>query len=538
MIRYAVAYLLIFKFLLLGSLGCVFITIGSIKMKWMLCFQKCVTCTSRSSVVNSLFILLFIATCLVDYLTSTPVEPSMEDLKKKQCPAGQPNLCIPFGSCCSYFEFCYSGMCESCFYDDNETAILKFCRERGQHNVSLMRHNSCRFACQSRFTEQELRLTQTIDAGLIDLGKADKDIPKAGNLNKESSEKEDITTHKLLVALLVMTAFIILAILWKCIPKHEKKRLWSFLRTYRKKERKDPPDENSDVVELSNVDSPSKIRGKLSGAESLDVSPSDVNPSEDKPHEPMIVYPDLHNTKHNVKHHDGRRLDDKHSLAEQSVIKETGVNHPFDKKTVSKQDDAEQLADNHLGSKDNLTPEKHLNSEKEEKTLRNRSILPEVPTTNESVVDTAVTKEKKRNISKNEARKIMSSFSTDNETNTSIRVNIGEKPLLTNEITEEQEDDKSEDDENVPFLATKEAEDGDSSTQVIDKQKISSLHDISRQNDDIDASIIIRKNETKKPLSKTDETIEHEDKDIEHTADCCTQRLDAARACNCVNKRT
>ncbi|KAK6965431.1 cytochrome P450 2 subfamily U member 1 [Biomphalaria glabrata] len=512
-------------------------------MKWMLCFQKCVTCTSRSSVVNCLFILLFIATCLVDYLTSTPVEPSMEDLKKKQCPAGQPNLCIPFGSCCSYFEFCYSGMCESCFYDDNETAILKFCRERGQHNVSLMRHNSCRFACQSRFTEQELRLTQiAIDAGLIDLGKADKDIPKAGNLNKESSEKEDITTHKLLVALLVMTAFIILAILWKCIPKHEKKRLWSFLRTYRKKERKDaneplladPPNENSDVVELSNVDSPSKIlsSANLSGAEPLDVSPSDVNPSEDKPHEPMIVYPDLHNTKHNVKHPDDRRLDDKHNLAEQSVIKETGVNHPFDKKTVSKQDDAEQLADNHLGSKDNLTPEKHLNSEKEEKTVRNKSIRPQVPTASESVVDSAVKREK-RNISKNEVSKI-ESFRTDNETNKSLQVDIGEKPL-TNEITYEQEDDKSEDDEKVPFLATK-AEDGDSSAQVIDKQKISSLNDISRQNDEIDASIIIRKNETKEPLSKTDETIEHEDKDIEHTADCCTQRLDAA--CNCVNKRT
>ncbi|KAK0061277.1 hypothetical protein Bpfe_009438 [Biomphalaria pfeifferi] len=491
-------------------------------MKWMLCFQKCVTSTSRSSVLNCLFILLFIATCLLHYSTSMPVEPSMEDLKNKKCPDGQPNLCIPFGSCCSYFQFCYSGMCESCFYDDDETAILKFCRERRQHNVSSMRHNTCRFACQSRFTEQELNLTQTVDAGLIGLGKADKDIPKADNLNREYSEKEDITTHKLLVALLVMTAFIILAIIWTCIPKRQKKKLWSFLRTCRKKERKDenetlhadPPDENS----------------KLSGAEPLDVSPSDVNSSEDKPHEPMIVYPDLHNTKHNVKHPNDRRLDDKHSLAEESVIKETGVDHPFDKKTVSKQNGAEQLADNHLGSKHNLTPEKHLNSEKEDTAVRNKSIRPEVPRASESVVYSAETREI-RNKSKNE----IASFSTDNETNKSLQVDIGEKPLLTNEITYEQEDDKSEDDDKVPFLATKE-EDGDSSAQVFDKQKYSSLIEMSRQNDEIGASITIRNNGTKEPLSKTDETIKFEDKDIEHKADCCTQRLDAACACNCQQK--
>ncbi|XP_013090643.2 uncharacterized protein LOC106074417 isoform X1 [Biomphalaria glabrata] len=94
---------------------------------------------------------------LLSNVSSSPSGPSLKDLQSKKCPEQRPTLCIPYGACCNYSEFCYAGICESCFPEEAvKSDLLKWCRERGQHTVSFMRDNSCRFACQNRFTSPEL----------------------------------------------------------------------------------------------------------------------------------------------------------------------------------------------------------------------------------------------------------------------------------------------------------------------------------------------------------------------------------------------
>ncbi|KAI8795765.1 hypothetical protein BgiBS90_003532 [Biomphalaria glabrata] len=102
--------------------------------------------------IVSLTVALFLSN-----VSSSPSGPSLKDLQSKKCPEQRPTLCIPYGACCNYSEFCYAGICESCFPEEAvKSDLLKWCRERGQHNVSFMRDNSCRFACQNRFTSHEL----------------------------------------------------------------------------------------------------------------------------------------------------------------------------------------------------------------------------------------------------------------------------------------------------------------------------------------------------------------------------------------------
>nr|KAI8731847.1 hypothetical protein BgiMline_030035 [Biomphalaria glabrata] len=102
--------------------------------------------------IVSLTVALFLSN-----VSSSPSGPSLKDLQSKKCPEQRPTLCIPYGACCNYSEFCYAGICESCFPEEAvKSDLLKWCRERGQHTVSFMRDNSCRFACQNRFTSHEL----------------------------------------------------------------------------------------------------------------------------------------------------------------------------------------------------------------------------------------------------------------------------------------------------------------------------------------------------------------------------------------------
>ncbi|CAL1544383.1 unnamed protein product [Lymnaea stagnalis] len=83
--------------------------------------------------------------------------PTVEALDKMICPPDKPNKCLPYGVCCGYDQFCYSGMCESCLpHHLQEHEQLNWCRQHGVHNVSLMRDPSCRVACQAKFTPHEL----------------------------------------------------------------------------------------------------------------------------------------------------------------------------------------------------------------------------------------------------------------------------------------------------------------------------------------------------------------------------------------------
>ncbi|KAH9490070.1 hypothetical protein Btru_035155 [Bulinus truncatus] len=80
--------------------------------------------------------------------------PSIENLVKAQeeCPDDRPYICVKYGKCCSGDQFCHAGVCESCFPAGlSEGELLAWCKDKGQHNVTLMRHGSCRLACHFKF---------------------------------------------------------------------------------------------------------------------------------------------------------------------------------------------------------------------------------------------------------------------------------------------------------------------------------------------------------------------------------------------------
>ncbi|KAH9495128.1 hypothetical protein Btru_018265 [Bulinus truncatus] len=83
--------------------------------------------------------------------------PSLGDLLVIQCPAERPFKCLPYGNCCGGDQFCHEGICASCFPRDvSDEDLLTWCREVGQHDVTQMRHASCRAACFFKFNVTDL----------------------------------------------------------------------------------------------------------------------------------------------------------------------------------------------------------------------------------------------------------------------------------------------------------------------------------------------------------------------------------------------
>ncbi|KAK0056831.1 hypothetical protein Bpfe_013769 [Biomphalaria pfeifferi] len=119
--------------------------------------------------------------CMLVYLrliqqTKGAKEPSISDLTElsRNCS----NFCLPYGSCCTGFEFCPDGSCENCFPKTvGDEDLLNWCRDIGQHDSSQMRHRySCIKACQNRFNAPDLMLCE-----------ADRsDSTKSNCSNKES----------------------------------------------------------------------------------------------------------------------------------------------------------------------------------------------------------------------------------------------------------------------------------------------------------------------------------------------------------------
>uniref|UniRef100_A0A2C9LMP1 Uncharacterized protein n=1 Tax=Biomphalaria glabrata TaxID=6526 RepID=A0A2C9LMP1_BIOGL len=103
--------------------------------------------------------------CMLVYLsliqqTKGAKEPPISDLT--QLSRNCSNFCLPYGSCCTGFEFCHDGSCENCFPKTvrNED-LLTWCRDIGQHDSSQMRHRySCIKACQNRFNAPDLMLCE------------------------------------------------------------------------------------------------------------------------------------------------------------------------------------------------------------------------------------------------------------------------------------------------------------------------------------------------------------------------------------------
>ncbi|CAL1544381.1 unnamed protein product [Lymnaea stagnalis] len=97
---------------------------------------------------------------LFSVIRSKYADPTLRDLLRIKCKGGKPNICLPYGICCRPSQFCYNGLCETCF--DATVRHLpreekrQWCRDYGQHNVSLMRHSTCGMACQSLFTSNDL----------------------------------------------------------------------------------------------------------------------------------------------------------------------------------------------------------------------------------------------------------------------------------------------------------------------------------------------------------------------------------------------
>ncbi|CAL1544386.1 unnamed protein product [Lymnaea stagnalis] len=100
---------------------------------------------------------LFLAAFFISTTTCAPSGPTLNDLVSFHCPSDRPFKCLPYGACCRGSEFCYSGMCESCFPRGVEDgALLDWCREKGQFDVALMRNDGCRLACQDVFNTTQL----------------------------------------------------------------------------------------------------------------------------------------------------------------------------------------------------------------------------------------------------------------------------------------------------------------------------------------------------------------------------------------------
>ncbi|KAH9514206.1 hypothetical protein Btru_030542 [Bulinus truncatus] len=109
----------------------------------------------ENCLINFKLLIILVGLCM-KYTISNPLGPSLQDLENQKCPSQKPLLCIPYGACCSHSEFCHAGLCESCFHDNVMNDLLDWCRKTGQFNMSLMRSNSCRFACHAQFTPEQL----------------------------------------------------------------------------------------------------------------------------------------------------------------------------------------------------------------------------------------------------------------------------------------------------------------------------------------------------------------------------------------------
>ncbi|XP_059152568.1 uncharacterized protein LOC131938528 [Physella acuta] len=83
--------------------------------------------------------------------------PTLDDITNVICPPLRPFKCLPYGMCYNADMFCYAGALESCFPKTvTEDTAFTWCRDHGQHDVSLMRDYSCSLACQARFPNLDL----------------------------------------------------------------------------------------------------------------------------------------------------------------------------------------------------------------------------------------------------------------------------------------------------------------------------------------------------------------------------------------------
>ncbi|XP_055864056.1 uncharacterized protein LOC106064671 isoform X2 [Biomphalaria glabrata] len=88
--------------------------------------------------------------------------PSLQELLNVTCTNERPKFCLPYGACCRISEFCdtRTGMCEPCLpmevLKNSEQERTIWCRDKGQHNISLMRSESCPLACYDLFSIKDM----------------------------------------------------------------------------------------------------------------------------------------------------------------------------------------------------------------------------------------------------------------------------------------------------------------------------------------------------------------------------------------------
>ncbi|CAL1532877.1 unnamed protein product [Lymnaea stagnalis] len=135
----------------------------------------------KTSPVISKMILMQLLVFIV-FTSADASAPTLDDLTHINCTTSAPNLCVPYGVCCSNSEFCHAGMCETCFTREvlalPDQDKLEWCRDLGQFDGSLMRHHTCRLACQGLFTSAQLAVCNLpTDTSTPGLGRHQGDSP-------------------------------------------------------------------------------------------------------------------------------------------------------------------------------------------------------------------------------------------------------------------------------------------------------------------------------------------------------------------------
>ncbi|KAI8795766.1 hypothetical protein BgiBS90_003533 [Biomphalaria glabrata] len=104
--------------------------------------------------------LIFVALSFI--VPNSQGTPSLQELLNVTCTNERPKLCLPYGACCRISEFCdtRTGMCEPCLpmevLKNSEQERTIWCRDKGQHNISLMRSESCPLACYDLFSIKDM----------------------------------------------------------------------------------------------------------------------------------------------------------------------------------------------------------------------------------------------------------------------------------------------------------------------------------------------------------------------------------------------
>ncbi|KAH9514208.1 hypothetical protein Btru_030546 [Bulinus truncatus] len=148
--------------------------------------------TAMGQDIRSVYTIL--CSVLIATIQVVQCQPTLEEVSAVQCPTERPFKCLPYGSCCGGDQYCSTETrtCESCFPRLPPTDLLAWCRNVGLYNVSRMQHETCKLACQAKFTVQDLAadVSPSVDQGM-------------DNESNSCKDQEDYWYHRFMVMCIV-----------------------------------------------------------------------------------------------------------------------------------------------------------------------------------------------------------------------------------------------------------------------------------------------------------------------------------------------